>query len=224
MRGVSVARILAALGACALVVALSCAAYIHQNPSVERPADYGADNAGDAMCAVSHDANGNGVSDQCDILQGALDYVRFHPKYGSKYYAGGYPDDGYGVCTDVVAAALRNAGYDLREMVDEDIRQNSDEYDIALADANIDYRRVKNLRAYFSRKWTSLTLDVKDHSAWMGGDVVVFDNHIGVVSDRRNSNGVPYLIHHSGEWQLAYEEDVLENPLYGEIVGHYRIP
>ena len=38
--------------------------------------------------------------------------------YQSKYYAGGYPDDGLGVCTDVIWQALQAAGYDLKALVD----------------------------------------------------------------------------------------------------------
>ena len=45
--------------------------------------------------------------------------------------------------------------------------------------------------------------------------------HIGVVSDRRNKNGVPYVIHHNAPWQTAYEQDILEKRT--DIVGHYRI-
>ena len=71
----------------------------------------------------SADRDDDGVDDQLDILNGALAYVSTHPKYKSRYYETGYPDDGYGVCTDVVAYALKNAGYDLQELVDADIRR-----------------------------------------------------------------------------------------------------
>lgn len=49
----------------------------------------------------------------------------------------------------------------------------------------------------------------------------MFRNHIGIVSDRRNERGVPYVIHHDSPWQLAYEQDILEKR--NDIVGHYRI-
>ena len=51
----------------------------------------------------SVDRDDDGADDQLDILNGALAYVSTHPKYKSCYYETGYPDDGYGVCTDVVA-------------------------------------------------------------------------------------------------------------------------
>ena len=59
------------------------------------------------------DQDGDGIDDQTDILQSAWEYLATRPEYKSRYYDGGYPDDGYGVCTDVVAFALKGAGYDL---------------------------------------------------------------------------------------------------------------
>ena len=69
----------------------------------------------------SVDMDGDGIDDQTDILQGARAYIASNPVYKSRYYETGYPDDQYGVCTDVVANAMRNAGYDLMKLVNEDI-------------------------------------------------------------------------------------------------------
>ena len=66
-----------------------------------------------------------------------------------------------------------------------------------------------------------LTTDVGDVAEWRGGDIVLYRGHVGIVSDRRNAEGVPYLIHHSGPFQLSYEEDKLQS--YGRIIGHYRL-
>ena len=96
----------------------------------------------------SVDRDDDGVDDQLDILNGALAYVSSHPKYKSRYYETGYPDDGYGVCTDVVAYALKNAGYDLQVLVDADIREQLQDYTVAEPDANIDFRRVRNLKVF----------------------------------------------------------------------------
>ena len=68
----------------------------------------------------SSDRDQDGIDDQTDILEGALAYIASRPRYKSRYYQTGYPDDGCGVCTDVVAAALKNAGYDLMLLVEED--------------------------------------------------------------------------------------------------------
>ena len=43
----------------------------------------------------SADRDDDGVDDQLDILNGALAYVSTHPKYKSRYYETGYPDDRY---------------------------------------------------------------------------------------------------------------------------------
>lgn len=169
----------------------------------------------------ANDQDGDGLDDQSDILQGTLDYIATTPKYKSKYYNTGYPNDGYGVCTDVVANAMVAAGYDLMELVQEDIAANPKDYNIEEPDANIDFRRVKNLKVYFSHTASSLTADISKIEEWQGGDIVIFENHIGVISDRRNKNGVPYVIHHNDAFQATYEEDILESR--NDIVGHYRI-
>lgn len=167
------------------------------------------------------DADGDGIDDQSDILESAIKYIETKPRYKSKYYISGYPDDGYGVCTDVVANALLGAGYDLMTLVADDIATNPNDYDISEPDRNIDFRRVKNLKVFFKNHAISLTLDVNDIEEWLGGDIVIFKQHIGIVSDRRNKNGIPYVIHHNDPMQKSYEEDILEKR--SDIVGHYRI-
>ena len=167
------------------------------------------------------DKDGDGIDDQTDILQNVRAYIATKPEYKSKYYAGGYPDDKYGVCTDVVAQGLLHAGYDLQKLVDADIAAHSDMYDVEKADPNIDFRRVRNLLVYFSNHAISLTTDISRIEEWQGGDIIVFKKHIGIVSDTRNKNGVPFIIHHANPYQRYYEEDILENR--EDIVGHFRI-
>lgn len=167
------------------------------------------------------DKDGDGIDDQSDILQNVREYISTKPKYKSKYYDAGYPDDEYGVCTDVIAFGLLGAGYDLMELVNEDIVNHPLDYDITNVDKNIDFRRVRNLKIYFDRKAISLTTDVNEIEQWQGGDIVVFEKHIGIISDKRNKKGIPYVIHHANPYQLNYEEDMLEHR--DDIVGHYRI-
>ena len=167
------------------------------------------------------DFDNDGIDDQTDVLAGVKNYVARNPKYKSKYYETGYPNDEYGVCTDVVAFGLNNAGYDLMTLVKEDIKNNLDSYNIEVIDKNIDFRRVKNLKIYFERNAISLTTDVSKIKEWQGGDIIIFENHIGVISDSRNKNGVPFVIHHANPFQKYYEEDILETR--NDIVGHYRI-
>lgn len=167
------------------------------------------------------DKDNDGIDDQTDILNSVREYIGTKPKYKSKYYASGYPDDEYGVCTDVVANGLKGAGYDLMELVNEDIINNKGNYNIDTIDKNIDFRRVQNLKVYFENNSISLTTDIYDLEEWQGGDIVLFQNHIGIISNNRNKNGVTFVIHHANPYQRYYEEDILESR--NDIVGHYRI-
>ena len=171
----------------------------------------------------SVDKDNDGIDDQTDILNNVRTYIAKKPKYKSKYYETGYPDDEYGVCTDVVANGLKDAGYDLKELVNEDIINNTEKYNIEVIDKNIDFRRVRNLDVYLKNNSISLTKDLSQIEEWQGGDIIVFKDHIGIISDKRNKKGIPFLIHHANPIQVNYEEDVLE--LYGQdhIIGHYRI-
>ena len=167
------------------------------------------------------DKDNDGIDDQTDILNHARDYIKTNPKYKSKYYATGYPNDEYGVCTDVVAFALQGAGYDLMNLVNEHIKTNRNLYDIDVIDKNIDFRRVQNLKVYLDNNAIVLTNDINKIKEWQGGDIVVFKNHIGIVSDKRNKKGISFIIHHANPYRRYYEEDILE--YRNDIIGHYRI-
>jgi len=169
------------------------------------------------------DKDNDGIDDQTDILNNVKKYIKTKPKYQSKYYNTGYPNDEYGVCTDVVGFGLKDAGYDLMELVNEDITDYKERYNIKSIDKNIDFRRVRNLNIYLKNNHISLTTDLSKIEEWQGGDIIVFKDHIGIISDKRNKKGIPFLIHHASPMQINYEEDVLE--LYDKdyIIGHYRI-
>ena len=167
------------------------------------------------------DKDNDGIDDQTDIINNTRIYIATKPKYKSKYYANGYPDDEYGVCTDVVAISLKNAGYDLMELVNNHIKDNIELYDIETIDKFIDFRRVRNLDVYFKNNTLSLTTDINKIEEWQGGDIIVFKKHIGIISDKRNKSGIPFVIHHANPYQIRYEEDILEGRT--DIIGHYRI-
>ena len=167
------------------------------------------------------DKDKDGIDDQTDILNNTREYIKTKPKYKSKYYETGYPNDEYGVCTDVVGIALKNAGYNLMELVNEDIKNNQEKYDIETIDKNIDFRRVKNLKIFFKNNAINLTTDINKIEEWQGGDIIIFKNHIGIVSDKRNKKGIPFIIHNQSPYQSNYEEDILE--IRKDIVGHYRM-
>ena len=121
----------------------------------------------------------------------------------------------------MVAIACREAGYDLQALVAADVARRPEAYAIEIPDPAIDFRRTPNLKVFFDAHAQHLVDDADEITEWRGGDIVLYEGHIGIVSDRRNERGVPYLIHHSGPFQLRYEEDKLQS--YGHIVGHYRL-
>ena len=168
----------------------------------------------------SVDFNQNGVDDYTDILLGARKDAQNHPRYDGKYIDGGYPPDNIGVCTDVVWRGFKNAGYSLKDMVDRDIENRREAYSrIDKPDKNIDFRRVKNLNIFFKEYAISLTTDITQIAEWQPGDIVIFNNqaHIGIVSDKRNRDGMPYIIHNGG--QPNREEDYLTR---STVDAHYR--
>ena len=163
------------------------------------------------------DYDKDGIDDYTDILEGARKFVSQKPAYKSKYYKGGYPNDEYAVCTDVFWYALKNAGYSFKDMIDKDISLDKESYNIDKVDSNIDFRRVKNIKVFLDKYTEKLTLDAEEIEKWQPGDIVVYKNHIAIISDKRNKDGEPYIIHHSGN--LKYEENALTKR---NIIGHYR--
>lgn len=183
-----------------------------------------------ARVRSSADKNGNGISDTDDLVAGARAYVVTKPLYRSAYHRGGYPPAGEGVCTDVIWAALQHAGYDLKEQLMADIRASRKAYPrVTVPDSNIDFRRVPNLISYFKRHGKSLDTTIKPGDRenlilWQPGDIVTFSNpdHIAILSDKRNSDGVPYLLHNQGPW--ASEGDDFMHWYERGITGHFRYP
>lgn len=174
---------------------------------------YSAKDFGIEVIKSQNDTNNNGIDDYTDILNGAKDFISKKPKYKSKYYDGGYPTDEYRVCTDIIWYALKNAGYDFKTLIDEDIKNNEDEYDEDVGDTNIDFRRVRNIKVYLDRNALKLAND----SDFNPGDIVVYKKHIAIVSDKVNSKNENYILHQ--HMYQAYEYDGL---FKNEILGHYR--
>ena len=186
---------------------------------------YTAEDFGIETIHSQNDADQDGMDDYTDILYGAKAEAKRKPTYQSAYYSGGYPPETEGVCTDVIWRAFRDAGYSLKDLVDQDIQENLEAYPRVEGkpDPNIDFRRVPNLKVYFERNAQSLTTNLTQIEQWQPGDIVTFGTtHIGIVSDLRNQKGVPYLIHNAG--QPKREEDVLEMwNHFNPISGHFRI-
>ena len=149
--------------------------------------------------------------------------LHYDPAYTEIAYPNGDVPLIKGVCTDVVIRALRHLGMDLQALIHEDMRVAFGAYPplwgLSQADANIDHRRVPNIRRYFERQHYQI-----ENGTFQAGDIITWDLgqglvHIGIASDRRNAKGEPLIIHNIGRG--TQEEDILHR--YA-ITGHYRIP
>lgn len=181
---------------------------------------YGAEYFGIETIKSPVDFNGNGTDDYTDILLGAKKDAENKPKYVDKYYKGGYPPENEGVCTDLIWRAFACAGYSLRDMLDCDILQNPQDYPrVSHRDNNIDFRRVPNLKVFFDKYALKLTTDINEISQFQPGDIVIVNGtkHIGIISDKRAKNGVPFILHNGG--QAKREENALWRM---SITAHYR--
>lgn len=173
-------------------------------------------------------ANPTLTSRQQALLRGARSCIG--DVYDADWYKGGPPPHpGRSCCADVAYWALKEAGIDLREKVDQAIRRNPRTFP-SVRHKDIDYRWVPNLVVFFGKYGQILTNHLDPSNAklmahWRPGDFVVVNilqdggdprNHIMVVSDRKNELGIPLVIHNVG---VGCEEDDLAR---WPIVGHYR--
>lgn len=146
-------------------------------------------------------------------------------RYDDAYFAGGYPPDEIGVCTDVVWKGLNGAGISVKNLMDADISAHFGAYDdlISVADPNIDFRLVPQMERYLERRAISLDTDVDNYFAWQAGDIVTFESsHVAIVSSLRNVWGRPYIIQHGKD--PAAEEDRIYASDGMKISGHFRMP
>lgn len=181
---------------------------------------------------IISDIDNDWIDDIEDILDWARKEVKNKTNYKSAYYSWGYPPENEWVCTDVVWRALQNAWIDLKTLVDKDIKKNISDYPRIEwnPDPNIDFRRVPNLKSYLDKYAVSLTKEIipwniENLKEWQAWDIVIFwkpKDHIAIVSDKRNIDWVPYIIHNSApvpkenDWLIYWHENV------SPIIGHYR--
>jgi uncharacterized protein YijF (DUF1287 family) len=152
----------------------------------------------------------------------------YDPAYSVLAYPGGDVSPKIGVCTDVVIRAMRDSlAKDLQQLVHEDMAAHFSSYPknwgLKRPDKNIDHRRVPNLRTWFKRKGWQIPLAEKpDLTKFQAGDIVTCTvpphlPHIMIVSDRKDPQGVPLVIHNIGGG--TREEDCLGT---FPLTGHYR--
>lgn len=178
------------------------------------------------------DKNSDGRKVAEDIIEGARIDRDNRPSYVSEYYAGGYPPDDKGVCTDVIWRSFKHAGYNLKDMVDKDIKENIEDYPNVNGkpDPNIDFRRVKNLVPFFEKYAKSVSIEIIPNDSenlkeWQGGDIVVFGApiyHIAIVSDKKGEDGVPLIIHNAGPYTKEDDRLISWNENVSKIINHFR--
>jgi uncharacterized protein YijF (DUF1287 family) len=191
---------------------------------------------------IAGDRDNDGINDQKDILLGALKQLEkparniFLDESEANYYPGGDPPADLAISTDIIARAFMEAGFDLRELVYEDIKENFNEYPLkkiwgqTVCDPDIDYRRIQNLEVFFKRnaKQMDVTFNVSDSSLeqWLPGDIVFFDmdrdgytDNVGIISDSTTRDGIPKVIYNYIDPGYTVERNILKDNI---ITGHYR--
>lgn len=151
----------------------------------------------------------------------------YDPAYARLDYPGGDVPRDRGVCTDAVIRALRDGAHiDLQLAIHRDMTANFAAYPgiwgLKRPDPNIDHRRVPNIATLLARLGAARMLST-DPADFQPGDIVTSVlpgnlPHIMLISDRRNADGTPLVIHNIGRG--TREEDALF--AYPQT-GHYRI-
>lgn len=152
--------------------------------------------------------------------------VKYDGSYRKITYPGGDVPKDTGVCTDLIIRTYRELGIDLQKLVYEDMKLNFSFYPkiwgLSEPDPNIDHRRVLNLRVFFKRKGTVLSISDKPEDYqpgdlvtwWLGGKLP----HIGIVVNRISNDGKRFkIVHNIGEGPKV--EDIL---FKYPISGHFR--
>ncbi|MHB8124260.1 MAG: DUF1287 domain-containing protein [Desulfitobacteriaceae bacterium] len=219
-----------------LFVLVGCTGNVNNSNGIVSDSNVKSAKVGPVVVHISNiscpiDKDNDGVDDLKEIVIGAKAEVMRKPQYRSAYYQGGYPPATEGVCTDLVWRAMRDAGYDLKALVDKDIRENLPKYPriVGKPDPNIDFRRVPNLIVFFRKYGKELTKEIKPGDVdnlyqWQAGDIVTFNypyEHIAIVSDKRRNDGIPFILHNAGP--TASETDQLQS-WPAQITGHFRFP
>ena len=161
-------------------------------------------------------------------------------QYGYKVYKEtGYPNENIWISTDVIAMVLKDAGYDLMELINKDMVDHKEDYPLEIKNRKdpikyIDFRDVFFQEQFFKRN--ALELEKKfipgnkeNMIQWQPGDIVYFqfdpENPYqdlgGFISSRNNDKGVPLVIMISKEFGRVLEVDKLQEYI---IVGHFRYP
>jgi len=186
-----------------------------------------------------HDRDDDGIPDPLDLLIGAKKTVINADAYtpqaegyiSLKYPMGDVPRT-IGVCTDVIIRAVRNAGIDIQKELHDDIRRARAAYPMVkgAGDPSIDQRRVGTLLPYFKRHWELHTARLDDpDDPLRPGDIILMDtfpsrpgpDHIGILSDRLDAQGLPLVINNWTDGTVTAEMDLLT---FVPVLYRFRLP
>ncbi len=184
----------------------------------------------------AHDVDHDGIPDPLDVLIGAKKTVLNADDYTEGYVEMKYPMGDVprtiGVCTDVIVRAVRNAGIDIQQALHDDIRAAPRAYPMikGKGNASIDQRRVGTLLPYFRRHWEAHTPKLDDAADPLRpGDVIFMDtfpsrsgpDHIGILSDRLDDQGLPLVINNWTNGTTTAEMDLLT---FVPVLQRFRLP
>lgn len=180
------------------------------------------------------DTDGDGIPDILDTLLGALKAAANGAKYDGRYFSLKYPGGDvpaeFGVCTDVIIRAMRNAGIDLQREIVKHLRDNRRLYPwITKPDTNIDHRRVRNLIVYFLATYKLLDKGYTpaNRDTYLPGDVIFMDtlpkagpDHVGILSEERDTAGNPLVINN---WTDGYTTRKMPLLPAIPVTHHFRL-
>ena len=167
------------------------------------------------------------------LSNAALGRLKARVRYDGSYHKIAYPwgdvPQNIGVCTDVVIRSYRRLGIDLQQQVHNDMSAafsaypNVRKWGLSKPDANIDHRRVYNLRAFFARRGAALPITHNprhykpgDLVTWMVGKDLP---HIGIVVNKRSKTDPNrFMIVHNIAHGPQMDDVLFRFP----ITGHYR--
>ncbi len=174
------------------------------------------------------------------IVLSMMELLEEDIEYGYVVYPEtGYPTENIWISTDVISMVLNDVGYDLMELIYEDMQAHKEDYPMDIKNRSepikyIDFRDVFFQEQFFKRNALELENYFNPNSKdnliqWQPGDIVYFqfdpDNPYqdlgGFISSRTNDEGVPLVIMISKEFGSVSEVDKLQEYI---VVGHFRYP
>ncbi len=133
------------------------------------------------------DFNKNGIDDYSDILLGAKKSINKNITE-----------------EEFIINAFKYAGYDINKMIKKDTIYNEEK------------DTLSNIKEYLKKNVKRVTKNINKIEEFQQGDILIFNNKIGIISDKRNKYGNPFLVYHDNK---VIEKDILRDI---DITYHYR--